>query len=63
MNIAQDQAPGERFRHWMREARMCEEDGHPDAARAAYAQAAIVAPSQYHREVAEYLGASLPGKA
>ena len=34
------------FRWWIHEGGICEEDGHPDAARAAYGQAAGAATSK-----------------
>lgn len=43
------------FAWWIHEGAICDEDGHPDAARTAYAAAADAAPDDYHRGLAETL--------
>lgn len=62
MSDATSPDPAVRYRYWMREARLSEEDGHPAAARAAYAQAAEAAPTELDRAVATELGESVPTK-
>ena len=64
IRVSETQAtdPSAWFRYWMREARIAEEDGHPDAARAAYAYAADAAPTAYQRAMADDLGKSMPTK-
>lgn len=43
------------YRWWIHEGAVCEEDGHPDAARVAYAQAADAAEDDWQRSLAETL--------
>lgn len=50
------------YQWWIHEGGVCEEDGHPDAARAAYAAAVDATDDDYLRGLAAALRDGLPSR-